>query len=721
MIPRSLMGGEKRTQLGLSWQNKDIEIDTLKFAPGRFLQDIYESIKKARTGRKLVRDEYKENAFVLEGFDRDGSRFNVQVQDRISVHGLSVVYSSKGGKPIEQMAREIVESFQLTLDPDVPVEIYLKQAREVLITVAGDPGKAKTLWVDFAVAARKYRLRVGRTGADQAVQGLLSEYPGSPLQSALWGTLPLGPITDLSRHKYWTESIYGTKTQYPSIRDELMRFLSHNPKDPFAFAAYYAIGAFDKAIAAANKSQMPSGMLHYASAHKRFAALLQRAIPHLDQLIEEPSESREKSCPPNEVRLRCYFYETYAVSSRLGTFAHRASKTDPAKLRGILQANPADLRQVVSHLEIAAKLNRGLPHEDDANYYLGVIFRYLGQRDDAFARFEAAVASKGGEFARDYASAARHQIIEMLLEIPEYKRIAAATNIRFSDPAVWYVLARDAYRRYDYSMTIRIAELGLERLGIETWRLPVTTESPRIEDELGRLSGSGPKKKYIDINLVELIYLLNAAREMDRFGATLRERGRSIDNNYVRSVIVKYSLLATSEKEQEKLQAGRLGQHRDLRQAIHLADIALQAIPHSASPPHRNDLREWLLYRKIRILGQFEPKLVESAVGELEREYPSSMLLDDAFVELLYTQAFVLRMPDATVNGTFRLITERFATGNAADNAYNWYAVYLRCRKDYEGARRINMEIIRRFPLTRHAIYAAARLASPVGCGMWYD
>jgi hypothetical protein len=268
-------------------------------------------------------------------------------------------------------------------------------------------------------------------------------------------------------------------------------------------------------------------------------------------------------------------------------------------------------------------------------------------------------------------------------------------------------------------MTIRIAEMGLERMGVEIWRFPVTTESARIEDEFRRLSNLG-SDKYIDIHLVELVYLLNASREIGRFVRALQERPSSVDPRYVRSTILRYSLLSMTKKEEEKLQAGRLGQHRDLRQAIHLADLALKNMPPSGAP-ERDRLREWLLYRKVRMLRQFEPKAVATAVLALEHEYPRSTLLDDAYAELMYTQAFKLKAPEAAVGGSFRLIAQKFPTGNAVDNAYNWYAVYLRCKKDYQNAQRINVEIIRRFPLTRHAVYAAARIANPEGCEMWYE
>lgn len=728
VVPRSLVGREKQTKFGLNWQNEDVSIATLAFPRERSLLDIYGNIKK-HSGRRVTRDEYDVTAFLVEGVDRDGSRFIVIVRtqdDSGTTRGISVVYSSKGGRELQRTARDIADSFQVVLDPQVPTANYLVKAREILSKVDRDPSKAKELWADFGELARKYRLRVGRTAATEAIQALFSEYPTSPLRSVAWGSLPLGVIAGLAQHRYDTNSIFGAKTAYPGIRRELVRFLSAHPDDPFAFVAAYGIGEFDRAIALARTRKMPVGMLHFAAGHKKLAGLLERAIPNLEKIattprveLKEGGQEGNRDCPTDDVRSRCYFYQTYAVrgnGDRLLTFLNRAAKTDRIKVRYALESSAADLRHVIDHLERAALLSRGLLHDDDANYYLGVIFWHLGRRSEAIDRFATALSERG-EGPKDYAGAALRQVIKILFEVPEAERIAVVKDSKglSREAAIWYVLARDAYRRNDYEATIRIAEMGLGSLGVEVWRLPVTTESSRIEDELKRAL---TKQSYVSLNLIELVYLLNASREMQRFVRALQDRPSSINGKHVRSLILKYSLLTATGKEEEKLYAGQLGQHRDLRQAIYLTELTLKTFPATVSPEF-DSLREWLHYRKVRMLVQFEPKMVQTAVSELERAYPRSTLLDDAYVELLYAQAFKLRAPDAAVGATFRLFAERFPASNAADNAYNWYAVYLRCMRDYDNARRINTEIIRRFPLTRQAVYAAARLVQQEGCELW--
>jgi len=55
------------------------------------------------------------------------------------------------------------------------------------------------------------------------------------------------------------------------------------------------------------------------------------------------------------------------------------------------------------------------------------------------------------------------------------------------------------------------------------------------------------------------------------------------------------------------------------------------------------------------------------------------------------------------------------------DNAHSWMAIIYRCAGLKAEARALNQQILLRFPLTRHADYARARMKEPdkvsSGCG----
>jgi TolA-binding protein len=67
---------------------------------------------------------------------------------------------------------------------------------------------------------------------------------------------------------------------------------------------------------------------------------------------------------------------------------------------------------------------------------------------------------------------------------------------------------------------------------------------------------------------------------------------------------------------------------------------------------------------------------------------------------------------------TFRKLVDAYPRGNALDNAYTWMAIIYRCQGRNNDAQNMNREIIRRFPMTRHAGYARERMAKPDACGL---
>jgi TolA-binding protein len=128
-------------------------------------------------------------------------------------------------------------------------------------------------------------------------------------------------------------------------------------------------------------------------------------------------------------------------------------------------------------------------------------------------------------------------------------------------------------------------------------------------------------------------------------------------------------------------------------------------------------LREWLHYRKVRILALYAPKTVPEATAAMEREYPKSQLMDDALAEQIYAQAVVLRDLNAAQT-TFKKLIDNYPTGNAIDNAHTWMAIVFRCEGRVADAQNMNRRIINLFSRTRHARYARERMAKTDACGL---
>ena len=111
------------------------------------------------------------------------------------------------------------------------------------------------------------------------------------------------------------------------------------------------------------------------------------------------------------------------------------------------------------------------------------------------------------------------------------------------------------------------------------------------------------------------------------------------------------------------------------------------------------------------------PQKVSDAVTAMQKEYPKSELLNDALAEQIYAEGAIMKDVPAAER-TFQELLKDFPQGNAVDNAYSWMAIIYRCAHKADLAKKTNMDIIRRFPLTRHARYAAERMLHPDECGL---
>ena len=126
-------------------------------------------------------------------------------------------------------------------------------------------------------------------------------------------------------------------------------------------------------------------------------------------------------------------------------------------------------------------------------------------------------------------------------------------------------------------------------------------------------------------------------------------------------------------------------------------------------------LREWLHYKRVALLAQFDPTKVAAANARFQDEFPTSTLLDDTMAEQVFAEAVVVGdMAKATA--TFNTLREKYATANAVDNAYSWMAIGWTCAGQPVKARELDQEIVRRFSLKRHALYARKRLREPQAC-----
>lgn len=603
------------------------------------------------------------------------------------VGGTGLVYTARLGKAAFRRVSAI--------DPDALLLMLF--SADILALFRKDQtlsASDTSLWPDVAERARSLAMDTSLDLADRAID-LAAQKAPSKLASKLWPRLPGSVTIGLKDHAYRPGvDHYMSKSKFPALRAELQDFVRRNPSDRFIEFAHYALGDPDAGLEARPGSEVRD-VLHYAIAHRAIRQLARDAI--------EAARARSNKVPKgfNDSSKRLSFinshpeiFDSRPVASFVPTFAIHAQKARP-HLKAVLETPKTAIA-------------------DDAGYYLGLLESYEGNREAALKYLETSMVSGNGDFK---IPAAMRQAIRILMSFPALEQIekVEASSVFSAQPPIVYTTGRSAYREHQYALVIEFLERALPRLKLPVARMPSTTDPKRIEEALRRIFPENIDSDDYDWNaelhLSESIYLLEASREIlsyvdyikslqvQQFDADVLKRARSI--------IIKYSLIIDKDSEQAAHNADQEVQHRDLRQAIHLIDVTLESTPRAAN---YQEFRGWLHYRKIRALTRFAPAKVREAVAVLLQESPASKFVDDAITEQIFADGVVQRNIESAERA-FQLLAASGQGGNAIDNAHSWMAISYSCANRQSDARRINNEIVRRFPLTRHATYARVRLA----------
>jgi hypothetical protein len=577
------------------------------------------------------------------------------------------------------------------------------ELRPVLDKDQKRPAGDLALWADVAKLTRRLALDTSAATADGALDRVYESFPSKKFRSHVWSLLPGGAIAHMAMHQYGTIDIYGPKTEHPRIRGDIQKFLADptHAQEPFREFLFYVLGEPDQALAA-NPSSVLGDVFHYASGHGIMAALLEDATAAVKPKIPKDDPVSPVVDETVDGRLRYFnrhpeLYDNKLLGSVIPNFAARADAAKP-------------------HFEFVLRTPTAI-HADDAAYMLGWLAFHRDQPKVALTYLARAMEVGNAEI--DYKRpAAMKEAVRVLERFPprEQAAIVGAERAFAQEPAMWYVAARSAYREFDYPLAVANAERALKVFNVPIDSVPPTTDPKRIH---AAIEHANPALRG-DLNLSEIPYLIEASKEFERYVAFLNNAPAARPDDLfkeARRIIIKYSLLLDLP-QQPAARPRNLPAlvHKDLRQALHLIDLTLAAVP--ASAPNAK-LREWLYYRKARILAVYAPKTIGETIAAMQREYPSSQLMDDALAEELYAQGVMLR-DVAAAEATFRKLIETFPRGNAVDNAHTWMAIIYRCEGREQDAQNMNREIIRRFPMTRHAAYARERMADPHkdACGL---
>jgi tetratricopeptide (TPR) repeat protein len=584
-------------------------------------------------------------------------------------------------------------------------ELVIRQYEVALpALLAKDQGSSADdfqLWPQVADITRRLARDISPETANETLDEVFEKIPSKKYRSHVWALLPGGAIQHLAMHQHWDVDIYGPKTEHPEIRSSIQAFLASRPSEPFIELLYYVIGEYDRAVQVNPKSPL-SDVLHYASGFRKLGPLLHDAIQIVKSLARDDTEE------PDEIFRKINFliqnqslYGDRPLSTVVPNFAARAAAAR-------------------AHFEEVLRDPKA-PHADDAAFLLGWLTMHEGKpKEDALPYFSRAMTVGNGDY-KDPGAMGRILRILDRLSSSEQLAIVDADSAFSRQPALAYVAARSAYRDFNYAVTIDAAARYLKGMGIQPETLPATTDPDRIDKAL---EGVDQARANLDTvhansNLREIPYILQASKELWQYEKYLRgvdHQPPEIVVTRARTIIIKYSKLLDGDDNQDREQRDKKPglpdfSHKDLRQAIHLIDITLA---NTRSPSYAR-LREWLYYRKARVAAVFAPRMMPDIFAAMSAEFPNSSLLDDVLAEQLFAQGMIDADLDAA-RATFKKLVSAYPNGNAIDNAYSWMAIILRCNGQLREAEKLNREIIRRFPFTRHAAYARERIADPKTC-----
>jgi tetratricopeptide (TPR) repeat protein len=656
---------------------------------------------------------------------------------------------------------------------------FKSQARQFLLrdqdTLADDYSR----WPEIAFMIRRLALNTTTENANKVVDEVFGSASSRKYYSHIWAFLPTSVIKHLRDGTYMSFDVFGDKTEFPGIRDQIIAQLRASPREPFSEFLLYTLGRFDEAVHFNQHSPIHT-VLTYAFAHSNLrqvlSTLFKRAAKPGDmKMLEISAKSYLEEIDPENIQFqsagsillynnakKVEEHNRELDDEQLKRKSENEINTQLAKkdfLNGHAEEhietskdpyrdNAPSLTQYANYFNefperydsrpMARKFpdfilltdsllpqfeevlkDQKSPHFDDAAYFLGWLEYHRGNVIEALNKFELAIAllpKVGSEPTADndnldYDDPALHQTSRILRLMSPEEALSLVKNSKIlsSQPKLWYTVLDSLYHLHRHQLVIDGARRALREFGVTVENLPVTTDPTRITSAFTKLKLAGYPE------LEEIVYLYNASREADQLEAMLSNIEKVSPQAVavaIKTIVTKYSLIRDSDLDNSSPRRGLKPQHKDLRQSIYLAQLSLDRLPKT---PEFSQLRKWLHYKRITLLAQFSPLKVGAANAELEKEFPNSILLNDGMAEQVFAEAVVMGdMIKATA--TFNALRHKFPTGNAVDNAYSWMAIGWTCAGQPVKARKLNEEIIRLFPLTRHARYAHERLREPHAC-----
>jgi hypothetical protein len=255
-----------------------------------------------------------------------------------------------------------------------------------------------SLWPKVADVTRRLARSTSVNAANNALDRVFTNAPSKKLYSHVWAALPGSTIQGLAAHTYRAEvDIYGPKTKYPKIHQDLLAFVSANPSDPFVEFGYYALGDLERAIRERPNSPIKD-VLHHAIGFKIVGAVAKeaylRAIERAPRkLSSDHSERTDETI--TFLNTHADLYDSKPLANLVSNFSERAAAAQ-------------------QHFEFVLRDPKS-PLADDAAYMLGWLAYHQGEYEKALNFFVLSMTVGNGDYHR---TGAVKQTVRIFERIP---------------------------------------------------------------------------------------------------------------------------------------------------------------------------------------------------------------------------------------------------------------------------------------------------------------
>jgi tetratricopeptide (TPR) repeat protein len=180
----------------------------------------------------------------------------------------------------EEAPRSVVVQRLIVAAGTLSEQKFKSQAREFLARDQGALPNDYSRWPEIAFIIRRLALDTTEENSNKVIDEVFRSAPSKKYYSHIWALLPTSVIKHLRDGTYMSIDIFGEKTEFPKVRDQIVAQLKTSPAEPFSEFLLYTLGRFDEAVHFNQQSPIHT-VLAYALAHSNLRQVMSNLFPQI--------------------------------------------------------------------------------------------------------------------------------------------------------------------------------------------------------------------------------------------------------------------------------------------------------------------------------------------------------------------------------------------------------------------------------------------------------